>query len=118
MVIDLICKRRREGTCTHVERDLDCLGPLRIQALRQHGDRAQYQGFTEAEFQDADQDEQKVYRQRAGNPWQVHLEPRRQNSDAQVTDELSYVFTGLVDSAIDQRSESRCHDQTDEQLGR
>src|SRR5260221_4197878 len=44
------------------ERDLDCLGPLRIQALRQHGDRAQYQGFTEAEFQDADQDEQKVYR--------------------------------------------------------
>src|ERR1700756_3363560 len=103
VVIDLICQRRRNRTGAYVERYLDRLRPLRIQALRQHRDRAQYQGFTEAEFQDADQNEQKVYRQRAGNPWQVDLEPRRQNSDAEVTDELRYVFTALVDSAIDQR---------------
>ena len=81
LVIDLVGKRRRYCTRAHIERQLYRLGPLRIQALRDHGDRTQNHSFGEAEFQDADQNEQKIHRQRAGNAWQVHLETRRQNRD-------------------------------------
>src|SRR5579864_515828 len=65
-----------------VEGELDGSGTIRIEALRHHRDSTENQGFRETELKNSDQDEEEVDRERAGDPWQIHLEARRQNRNA------------------------------------
>ena len=82
LMIDGVCQCRRNGSRADVERHLQMPGALWIQALRDHRDRTQNQRFSEAEFQDPDQNEKEVYGQRAGDSWQVYLQPRCQHRNA------------------------------------
>ena len=75
MVVNQVGQRRGDRSGAHIERHLNRFGTLGIKALRQHGNRAQNQRFREAEFENSDQDEQEVDRQRPRNPGQAYLEP-------------------------------------------
>ncbi len=116
-VIDKVGQSRRKRARTNIERQLDGAGPVGVNALGQHGDRAQRKRFRVAQLRNRHQDEQEVHRKRAGNAGQSDAQPRSQNRDAQITDELCDVLAALVNRSLKQRRHSRSDHQANESLG-
>ncbi len=75
-------------------------------ALGDHRDRAQDQRLGEAELENADQNEKKIHRQRAGDSGQIYFQPRCKDRDAKVTDEFGDVFAALMNAAVDKRCQA------------
>ena len=88
-----------------------------VKTLNKNSGTAQDYGFSKAKFQDADQNEQEIYRHGAGNSRQVYFEPRGQKSDQQVADEFSDVLAGGVGCPIEEHTGTQRHDKTYKCLG-